>query len=97
MNKDSKKYLMKRRRYGWGWTPTTWQGWVFTVFQIAIIIVAATSLPVKPAQPTTGELTRFFLIFGFSIINLIIISSQIAPSPKWRWGKKDSDNSSEDF
>lgn len=96
-NSDDKKYLMKRRRYGWGWTPTTWQGWAFLTLQSAIVIVAATFLPVKPAQPTAGETLRFFLIFGFAIINLIIVGVSTAPTPKWRWGKKPDDNPDEDF
>lgn len=97
MEKDPKKYLMKRRRYGWGWIPTSWQGWLFLVLQLSVIVTTATFLPVKPTQPTIAELVRFFLIVGFSITSIILISTVTSPTPKWRWGKKDSDNPDEDF
>lgn len=96
-NQNHKKYLMKRRRFGWGWIPVTWQGWVFLVLQLAIIFVAATSLPAKPTQPTTGELVRFFVIVGCAIAALVLVSIQWGPTPRWRWGKKQSDNPDEDF
>ena len=97
MHDDGKKYLMKRRRYGWGWIPVTWQGWLLLIFQFGIIFTAATFLPTKPAQPTAGELLRFFLILGFALATIVVISLLSGPAPKWRWGKKVSDNPSEDF
>ncbi len=97
MSDERKKYLMKRRRYGYGWIPVTWQGWLFLVLQAAIVVVAATALPAKQAQPTIGELVHFFLIVGFAIASLVLVSIQTSPSPKWRWGKKSSDNPEEDF
>ena len=35
---ESKKYWFKRRRFGWGWTPVTWQGWLTVAFFIGLII-----------------------------------------------------------
>lgn len=95
--KDHKKYLMKRRRYGWGWVPVTWQGWLLLAMQFAVILTAASFLPAKPAQPTISELVRFFLIVALTIGVLILVTIQASPSPRWRWGKKKSDNPDEDF
>jgi len=67
------------------------------VSQVAIVIVAAFSLPPKPAQPTTPELVRFFVITVLAIATLIIISAWGGPKPRWRWGKKPTDNPDEDF
>lgn len=97
MNDTSKKYLMKRRRYGYGWIPVTWQGWLLIVLQLAIILVAATFLPTKPVQPSTSELIRFLVLVGCAIASLLIMSSFAGPRPKWRWGKKPTDNPDEDF
>lgn len=97
MEDDRKKYLMKRRRYGYGWVPTTWQGWLIIILQIAIVFAAASALPVKPAQPTAEELTRFLVIAGLAVVNLMLISTHVGPKPKWRWGKKPGDNPDEDF
>lgn len=97
MNDDHKKYLIKRRRYGYGWIPVTWQGWLFLILQAGIVITAATFLPHKPAQPTTAELVQFFIIFGLAVANLVLVSVQMSPTPKWRWGKKPSDDPDKDF
>jgi hypothetical protein len=97
MNNNNKKYWMKRRRYGWGWVPTAWQGWLFVVLQVAVLLVAASQLPAKPSQPSVGQLVRLFIIVGLVIASLALVSSRTAPSPHWRWGKKDSDNPDEDF
>lgn len=95
--KTNRKFWMKRRRYGWGWIPVTWQGWAVVVLQGGIVISAALFLPTKPAQPTSAQLTKFWIIVGFAIITLIIISVGTGPTPHWRWGKKDTDDPDEDF
>ncbi|MEO7904693.1 MAG: hypothetical protein ABIR91_02775 [Candidatus Saccharimonadales bacterium] len=97
MRNDRKKYIMKRRRYGYGWTPTTWQAWVLIGAQLAIILTAAMTLPAKPAQPSAGELIRFTIIGGSALTTIILISYLLGPSPKWRWGKKGTDNHDTDF
>ena len=34
-------YWFKRKLYGWGWTPATWQGWlVLAVFVVLMILNA---------------------------------------------------------
>lgn len=88
---------MKRRRYGYGWTPTTWQAWVLIAAQVAILLTAAFDLPAKPAQPSAGELLRFTIIGGLALVTIILTCYLTGPSPKWRWGKKESDNPNEDF
>lgn len=88
---------MKRRRYGYGWMPVTWQGWLLLILQGVLVIVAATFLPAKPAQPTTSELIRFFIILACAVLTLILVSVQNSPRAKWRWGKKPGDNPDEDF
>ena len=97
MNDDHKKFLLKRRRYGWGWIPVTWQGWAIIFLQVAIIFIAAMDLPTKPIQPTADQLLRFFVLLGIAFANLLLIGLQVGPVPRWRWGKKDSDNPDEDF
>jgi hypothetical protein len=95
--KSDKDYWFKRRRYGWGWVPVKWQGWLVLLGFIGIVFAAALRLPLKPAQPTAGRLARYFGIFFVTLFIFLIISSRHGPPPRWRWGKKDSDNANEDF
>lgn len=94
---QSKKYLMKRRRYGYGWIPVTWQGWTMLLLQGVLVVAAATFLPAKPAQPTTSELIRFLIILVCAVATIVLVSVQSGPRAKWRWGKKPSDDPDEDF
>lgn len=95
--KSGKNYWMKRRRYGWGWIPTTWQGWLFLALQMGILGMAALQLPAKPAQPSTVQLATFFVTVALVIISLVLVSVATSPKPHWRWGKRDTDNPDEDF
>jgi hypothetical protein len=96
MAKDN-KYYMKRRRYGWGFMPTSWQGWLFLALQLAVLLVAATFLPAKPQQPTSSQLAKYILLVGLVVITIILVAFMVGPKPHWRWGKKDTDNPNEDF
>ncbi|MDN5274365.1 MAG: hypothetical protein JWP06_266 [Candidatus Saccharibacteria bacterium] len=97
MAKNNRTYLMKRRRYGWGWTPVTWIATLIVSMQIAIIFIAATLLPAKPVQPTAGELIAFLAIFALAVMTIILFGLASSPKPTWRWGKEPSDNPDEDF
>lgn len=85
---------MKRRRYGWGWTPVKWQAWLVIGMQIAIIFTAAMFLTVE--QPIF-ELIAFLVILVLTVVTIILLGVISSPSPAWRWGKKPGDNPDEDF
>jgi hypothetical protein len=42
-----KKLWFKAKRYGWGWTPVTWQGWVAVLVYVAILIRFGTILDAR--------------------------------------------------
>ena len=83
-----KKYWSKRKRYGWGWTPVTWQGW--TLIGIWLVFVLGATLIIDESSPSTVWV--FLSLVFLSLIPLIIISHKTGPKPKWRWGKKQDDD-----
>lgn len=88
------KYWFKRRRYGYGWYPATWHGWLTVAVYIVFLTISAFLLPVHP----DNLLMLYYMLFVFSsTILLIVISYVKGPKPKWRWGKSPSDNPEEDF
>lgn len=91
------KLWFKRRRYGWGWTPVAWQGWLSLALFLAIIIVSALTLPLRPFEPTSGQLLVFLMYVAGATLGLVGISFMKGPVPKFRWGKKPSDNPEEDY
>lgn len=98
MKQTPKKYWFKRRRYGYGWTPVSWQGWLTVVFFVgATIALAFVVLPSKPQQPTSAELTVFLGGLALYIGAMVIVAVTEGPNPRWRWGKKPDDDPDEDY
>jgi hypothetical protein len=95
MKRSSKEYWMKRKRYGWGLTPSAWQGWLVILLQVAIVVTGITLLPASSGS-TVSRLIKFWIIFGLAIATIILVSVYSGPSPRWRWGKKDTDDSRKD-
>lgn len=78
-----KTLWFKRKTYGWGWTPVTWQGWGITIGYIVIMIVVGIFL-----DPDTHP--DLIWIFVSSIIVLTVLFIYIAyktgEKPRWQWG-----------
>jgi hypothetical protein len=97
MDSKPQKLWFKRRRYGWGWTPVTWQGWLCIVVFLAIVISSSFTLPMKPNEPTSGQILVFLMYVAGAVLALIGVSFMKGPLPKFRWGKKSTDNPDEDI
>lgn len=95
MTQTDKKYWFKRRRYGWGWTPVTWQGWTSILVLVGLPIATAVFLQPYVQQPLVVELAYIVLIIDLTF--LIALSRAKGPEPRWRWGKKAGDNPDEDI
>lgn len=95
MTKVNKNYWFKRRRYGYGWTPVTWQGWAVIGCFVAVVLGGA----FVGSQNEESDLALWlYLNFVFAAALLLIgVSLQKGPMPHWRWGKSDGDNPDEDF
>lgn len=90
--KDNPKGLwFKRKLYGWGWTPVTWQGWLVTLIFVGFIIWTGTTL--SPTA-TTNDLDWFFAKIAVAIFLLMFIAYKKGEKPRWQWGvpKKDDDS-----
>ena len=35
---NPEQYWFKRKLFGWGWVPVRWQGWVFLLVWIALVV-----------------------------------------------------------
>ena len=97
MSKSS-NYWFKRRRYGYGWIPVAWQGWVSVIVFVVVVVAAATYLlPEKPEAPSSLQLVTFLLVLLSAIFLLVGICLAKGPAPHWRWGKTEHDNVDEDY
>ena len=91
-------YWFKRKRYGWGWTPIAGQGWA-TLLGYLVVVFGSSKLllgdvPRNTYEPKAGV---FMAILVLSTIVLIAVCYIKGPSPRWRWGRKSTDNPDEDI
>jgi hypothetical protein len=86
---ENKKLWFKRKLYGWGWTPSAWQGWLVTLVYFILILIFVLNIEESiPENPDSGS---NFLVLGLPIILLSLLFIYIAykkgEKPRWQWGK----------
>lgn len=85
MSKNS--HWFKNKKYGYGWQPSSWQGWVLVVSHVSFLVVIALLIEGDPHL-------NLVHIFGFGFLAIlatfILFYTAInhAPRPKWQWGEK---------
>jgi hypothetical protein len=80
-----KEIWFKRRRFGWGWEPVTWQGWLVVVAYIAADVAFA--LTIDERSTVTEVLFTFILPITLLTISLIRFCYAYGEKPRWQWGK----------
>ncbi len=76
MRDTAKQYWFKRKQWGWGWTPVTWQGWGVTmVYIIVVVSLVLTREETIPGNPDSGS---NLLVMGLPITLLTALLIFIA-------------------
>ncbi len=87
--KDNPKgYWFKRKLYGWGWTPATWQGWATLFLYIGLILFFA--LTIDKNSPNKEVFFTFFLPITLLTATFIRICYAKGEPPQWKWGISDT-------
>jgi hypothetical protein len=89
MQNESKPLWFKRKMYGWGWTPSTWQGWLVTLIHVALIFVFVLTLD-DTSTPQDVAFT-FILPVILLITSLITICYKKGEKPRWQWGRNEDE------
>lgn len=76
---DNDRYWFVPRRYGYGATPVTWQGWAIT---IGFILFA---LAVLRIFKDDGGM-QMIIIFPATILLLVVTAKTTRGGWRWRWG-----------
>ncbi len=79
----STRYWFRAKRYGWGWTPCTWQGWAILAAFVALLAANALAFPPRRALPAyiAGVVGLTVLLVAFCWLK--------GEPPRWRWGDDD--------
>ena len=82
-------YWFKRKVFGWGWVPATWQGWAITAVYVVLVVALAATLD---KYSTTNEVMFVFVLPVILLsVTFLRIAYKTGEPPKWQWGfpKKD--------
>jgi hypothetical protein len=75
-------YWFKPKRYGYGATPTTWQGWAMTLGTVFVMV--AVSLYLRLTEQNLWALLAFDVL---ALVTLAVISRNKTDGEwRWRWG-----------
>lgn len=73
------KIWFKRKRFGWGWYPASWEGWLVTVVYIALVVGFTMTIP---ENATFKELAvRLFLPLALLTIAFIRVVCKTSETP----------------
>lgn len=80
--KDNPKgYWFKRKVYGWGWVPVTWEGVLVLIAAISLIYAGfATFIKINP-----GASVRILVLTLAALMAVCYLKGE---KPKWQWGLK---------
>jgi len=74
------KLWFKRKRYGYGWTPVTWQGWMFTIIWVIALYFVVTKID-------HGWFKNLIVLVVMTGI-LFLVCYKKGEKPRWQWGEK---------
>lgn len=97
---NPEEYWFKRKVFGWGWAPATWQGWATTLIFVGFVIWNAVHLSARAEagiELSQQEMTDFFLRIGIATLALIVIAWKTGESPRWMWGFPKKGGEQEEF
>jgi uncharacterized membrane protein YhaH (DUF805 family) len=73
------KLWFKAKNYGWGWYPSSWEGWLILLIYLILIMVASKLIAIN---------LYLYLSFCFIITAILIfICYKTGEKPYFRWGK----------
>lgn len=70
------------RRYGWGATPISWQGWAITVAFIAFALTVVRYFEGRPALAAA-------ILAPATVALLVVTAKTTRGGWRWRWGDED--------
>jgi len=74
-----KDFWFVRKRYGWGWTPASKEGWTVIALYVALLILwADLFMPDRWAD--------YLVLVVLQTILLLVISYRKGEPPRWQWG-----------
>lgn len=85
----SNKYWFRPKKYGYGFTPISWEGWLMTLIFVVALLLFAYVNNLFSSEISSGEVFKFLLnIIIISLVFSLVSKNKTKGKLKWRWGKK---------
>ena len=82
-----RRLWFRAKDYGWGWTPSSWQGWL--VLAIFFFLFIGNFFRLGLHLETGDNKVITFVIESFIMsLTLVLICYIKGEKPEWRWGKR---------
>ena len=87
----SNRYWFRQKRFGYGATPITWEGWLASL--AFLIVVLAINAAIILTARTNLQATAVLIVSVFAVIGLFfwLAASRTEGGWRWRWGRRDDD------
>lgn len=85
---NPERYWFKRKAYGWGWVPATWEGWLSLVVFLCVYVVIFVPFVSKQAI-RAEDVSILSLRIGCWIVALLGLCYVTGEKAKWQWGIPD--------
>ena len=82
---NPERLWFKRKLFGWGWSPVTWQGWLDVWVYIASAVFFGSTID---RNSSTREIVFTFILPLFVLTMLLVrICYRKGEKSRWQWGK----------
>ncbi len=82
---NPQKLWFKRKIYGWGWTPSTWEGWAVLIIYLILMLLLGSTIDENSSR---REVAFMFIIPGVILTTTLLrICYKRGEMPRWQWGK----------
>ncbi|HTK04277.1 MAG TPA: hypothetical protein VL500_01735 [Candidatus Eisenbacteria bacterium] len=83
-----KKLWFRAKYYGYGWYPSSWEGWLVLLAYLALLFAGQLVL-IGVASDENGRVSGFLFAAYVLLITaaLIAVAAKTGEKPGWRWGK----------
>lgn len=83
------KYWFTPKKYGYGFSPISWEGWLMTLVLLGLITLSAYTNDFFTDEVMPQQGVRFILDLGiFCAIFFLIALPKTRGKLKWSWGSK---------
>ena len=81
------KLWFKRKNYGWGWQPSTKEGWLVILAYVLLLILITTQE--YNVNDWFEVILKIVVPSVLLTIGLIFVCYKKGEKPRWEWGRRD--------